>query len=485
MDLIEKSFSTFEDKDYIFTEEYRQGLKYREINRAASNVAHLLLKEGLNADHKVAILMQNDLNCLITLFAIMKVAAIPILLNPKSKVTEIRKILEDATADYLMVCKGEEDNIVENLEYGLEILEIPSYEEVIEYNGEYLFFPEREEDDIAVVLYTSGSTGKPKGVMLKYHGWVDSAIPFGEMCHIKAHHRLFQFMPLYHGTGWFTTFIAPVVFGASVVIGELHGTTKIMNFWSNVEKFEANYLILIPSVMSVLLMQAKIKKGKYPRIEYVNSSSAPLLPSLRREFEDFFDTNIVEDFSSTEAGILSITYPRMENSSVGKLANISELKIDDNGEILVKNQKMFGGYMNNKGLTEKSYDGEWYRTGDYGKVEGELLYILGRMDDVINRNGIKVSPIEIDNVLNGCVFLKESYTFGYKSLDNNEQCFTAVVKNDGGILDKNRILEFLKQNLSAEKIPNKFFEVDAIPKNKVGKPSKLDLIKKIKQEYHI
>lgn len=487
MSKLNECFRKYKNKILLITPQFEEGLTYGQIDHMSLRMANILENEGIIENDKVIVLLDSNVEHVLVNYALLKLRAVPVPINAYITKNELQYIVNDCRPKRIICQKS----ALEREYFGLYrdiFLCMPSYNDLlnlrIEGDTKQYIFHSRNDEDLILILYTSGSTGKPKGVLMKYNGWLESADKFGNLSYFDSETRIFQIMPLYHATGWFTSLIVPVMFGASVVIIEQFGIKKLAKFWNYVEKFAANYLITVPSVLSSLLLLSNNRKQQnYPNIKYVNCSSAALLPEIRKAFEEKFRVKIIEDYSSTEAGIISITPPSLDNVSVGRLSGISDVKINDDGEILVKNGNVFAGYLNKPELTESSFTGEWFKTGDVGYMKDGFLYLIGRKDDIINKNGGKISPKEIDNVLMRYKrVIKESFTFGYKNEDSNDDIYSVIVLEKNELFSEDKttkrdIFDYCRKNLSLEKIPNKIIFVDDIPKNSTGKPSKKEVLK--------
>jgi acyl-CoA synthetase (AMP-forming)/AMP-acid ligase II len=491
VNILDECFKKYKDNILLITPQFKEGLSYEHIDHMSSKIAFLLENE-ISINDKIIVLLGNSIEHMIVNYALLKLKAIPVPINININKEELHYIINDCNPKKVICQKS----LIEERNMGVDndlLLNIPSYTDLLNQNiegnnlHEYKTVYLNDTNEIILILYTSGSTGKPKGVLMKYNGWLESARIFGNLSFFNSETRVFQIMPLYHATGWFTSLVVPVIFGASVVLIDNFGIDKIAKFWSYVAEYKANYLITVPSILSSLLLLASNRKlNSYFGVKYVNCSSAVLLPELKKDFEERFNVKIIEDYSSTEAGIISITFPSLNNGSVGKLAGISEVKISDEGEILVKNQNVFGGYINKPELTKESFINEWFKTGDIGFIKDDFVYLIGRKDDVINKNGEKISPKEIDNVLSGHKIIKDSYTFPYRNEDLNDEIYSVVVLKNKQLHDneiiKNDIINYCKKGLSLEKIPTRIFFIDSIPKNSIKKPIKIEIIELIERQ---
>lgn len=459
------SFSFFSDREFLITVNEGKRLTFKIVNESSSNIAKMLDERGVKAKDYVLIHAENDVSVIFAFYAALKLGAIPILINPETHEDELQQI-QNSTNSKVLISRN----------YHSDILRTISYETILEHekfgSRSIINFPDLDINDIITVLYTSGSTSIPKGVKLKGVGTLQSVTNFSKLCQINTDSIIFQVMPLYHGTGWYTTLIVPLLKGSTVVLAQPFNLNIAANYWKIIEKYKINYLIVIPSIINTLLSiyPHKIKRDKKL---IANCSSDILLVKTKREFEERYDITIIEDYSSTEAGVISITEPNQTNDSVGKLAQISNVKISEEGEILVKCNHYFSGYIKHESVNRMTPDG-WYKTGDIGIIKDEYLYLQGRKDDMIVRNGINIYPSKIDNEIlkfDPCII--NSFTVGIKDKVGNTNIYTCLqLSNNQDSKFLKQLFVFLNQKLDRKQLPDKFLILDKFPENKIGKIDK-------------
>lgn len=165
--------------------------------------------------------------------------------------------------------------------------------------------------------------------------------------------------------------------------------------------------------------------------------------------------------------------------SVGKGTNVEitilaedgkQLPVGEVGEVCIKGQNVTPGYHNNPKATEEAFAYGWFHTGDQGKLDSEgYLTLTGRLKELINRGGEKISPLEVDSALLGCTSVGEAVAFGVPDEKYGEEVNAAVVLKPGATATESEILAVAKEKLGDFKLPKRIFITDSLPKTATGK----------------
>lgn len=326
-----------------------------------------------------------------------------------SKEERISDICQETNADIFLYDGSYNNNVCKNI-VSLKYL----YTEAIlsdfyldDYWADKLM-TDVSEDDVATILYTTGTTGKPKGIMLTNRNFIalTENISFGT--EMKEDNVELIPLPISHAHGLYTSYTG-IVNGSSVVL--MDGVLQIADVFSAIEKYHVNALDLSPSAARILLKLGKDELEKYAgQISYIEIGTAFLDEDTKMVLcEKFPDTRLYNFYGLTEAGrvcILNFNKKRKAKACIGKpVPNASILIIDDNGEpikssnqniglIAVAGKMLMKGYFNSD---DNPVHNGYLRTSDVGYIDEEgYIFVLGRADDVINCNGIKIAPEEIE-----------------------------------------------------------------------------------------
>jgi len=480
MDSLYSLFKKFSEKTFIIIPANKNNnniiLTYKDIDNISSQISSYLTNQlNINKGDRVVLCIGNKLEYIFFYYGLLKLRAVPIPFDINLTKDDLFYIQQESSPKKIII----RNDLIEKydvVDFKDKIVECPTYDQILNFNftdANNFVFQDMDDEDLCIILFTAGSTGKPKGVQLKFNGWFEGAEKYGKLAMYNEDTRLLQIMPFYHADAWFSSLVVAPLFGSSTVLLESFKIELISKFWNYVENYNVNYLVVVPSIMTSLLLLALRHNKPFPKVDYVKCSSAVLLPDVRKNFEDVFKTKIIEVYGSTEGHAITIFPPNEQyNSSVGKLTGISEVRITTEGEIQIKNQKWFAGYLNRKDLTEQAFDNGWFRTGDVGEIRDGYLFLKGRKDDLIIKNGKNISPKEVDDVLiKFSNDILESATLGKFDKDGNQQIFSFIVFKEGYIKNniKTEIISFCRNHLAEYKIPDQIFFLEAIPKLASGK----------------
>ncbi|KAJ0525785.1 putative oxalate--CoA ligase [Helianthus annuus] len=257
------------------------------------------------------------------------------------------------------------------------------------------------------------------------------------------------------------------------------------SFWSDMIKYNATWYTAVPTIHQIILDRHLTKpESDYPKLRFIRSCSASLAPSILARLEEAFNAPVLEAYAMTEATHLMASNPLPENGphvpgSVGKPVgqemaildeNGVEQKAGANGEVCIRGPNVTSGYKNNPEANKSAFLFGWFHTGDIGYFDSDgYLHLVGRIKELINRGGEKISPIEVDAVLLSHPDVAQAVCFGVPDDKYGEEINCAVIPREGSGLDEEEVSRFCKKNLAAFKVPKKVFITDSVPKTATGK----------------
>jgi acyl-CoA synthetase (AMP-forming)/AMP-acid ligase II len=268
------------------------------------------------------------------------------------------------------------------------------------------------ESDVALFLHTSGTTSRPKGVPLTHANLVHSAGNIERWYELRKSDVSLCVMPLFHVHGIVFSTLAVLRAGGAVVVPERFSASA---FWPSVAEYDVSVVSAVPTIYRTLLLRAEEdgapRMGEH-RIRFLRSSSAPLPASEMVRLEERFGAPVIEAYSMTEAAHQMCANPlhgerRPGSVGVGAFVGVgildeagNELASGTVGEVAVRGANVTHGYHNNPAANESSFVNGWFRTGDYGVLDGTgYLTLVGRLKELVNRAGEKISPVEVDDAL--------------------------------------------------------------------------------------
>lgn len=344
-------------------------------------------------------------------------------------------------------------------------------------------------DHIADIVYTSGTTGEPKGVPLTHSQLVLATEHIIAQVKNTSEDVELLLMPLSHSFGMGrmrTTLYA----GGTLVIG--YSLQRLKSVFKSIEKHNVTGLGLVPSAWNYIREMSKNLITKYSsQLKYIEFGSAYLAPEEKATLTDWFpNTNLVMHYGLTEVSRAIFTNFHTDNHhAVGKIGFGANIAIaTDNGalnpnagegEIVFKANWMLSKYFENNQLTSDSFIEGYFRTGDLGKIEGDYLFLTGRLKEIINVGGKKVSPYQVEDVLNTSKLVSESVCTALADKDNGEVVQAFIVLKAEVVVEHSEIIEQLKNIISnalpIHMRPKKYQFITSIPKTALGKIQRLKL----------
>jgi acyl-CoA synthetase (AMP-forming)/AMP-acid ligase II/aryl carrier-like protein len=476
----------------------RAPLSYEALQRQTVTTAAALRQASVGGRDRVAVVLPNGPEMAAAVLAVAS-GAICAPLNPSYGEQELRFYLTDLKARALLLPAGYRGAAravadalgVLCLEVGWEVGWPAGRFELIgggapTRSGEGA--GTRQPDDVALVLHTSGTTSRPKIVPLSHGNLCSSAHNVARTLELSPRDRCLSVMPLFHIHGIVAALLGSLASGGSVacVPGYRDGQFLV---W--LAALQPSWYTAVPTVHQAILTElAHHPAGAAAkRLRFARSSSAPLPLAVMRELEGALQVPVVEAYGMTEAAhqIASTSLPPGERKpkSVGMAAGPVVAIMDDEGrllpagatgEIVIRGNNVTAGYDNNPEANAKAFVAGWFRTGDQGYVDTDgYLYITGRIKEIINRGGEKVSPGEVDEALLEHAAVRQAVAFGVPHATLGEDVAAAVVLKDGATETADQIRAFLFGRLAEFKIPSQLVIVDEIPKGATGKIQRIGL----------
>ena len=345
-----------------------------------------------------------------------------------------------------------------------------------------------EGDAVALALHTSGTTSRPKLVPLTHANLLASARQIAATLALTPEDRCLGVMPLFHIHGLVASTLATLAAGGSLVCPPGFLAPRVLDW---LDEFRPTWLTAVPTMHQAILARARQPgaRARLPRLRFLRSSSASLPPSLLRDLEETFACPVVEAYGMTEAShqIASNQLPpgRRRAGTVG-VASGPEVAVVDAagtrlaagqvGEVVLRGPGVCRGYAGAPEATAAAFFGDWFRTGDQGHLDEEgVLTLTGRLKELINRGGEKISPREIDEVLLEHPAVRQAVAFAMPHPSLGEDVAAAVVLHPGQAADERDLREHVAARLAPFKVPARLVLVDAIPMGPTGKLQRLGL----------
>ncbi|KAK0708785.1 hypothetical protein B0T21DRAFT_298478 [Apiosordaria backusii] len=336
-----------------------------------------------------------------------------------------------------------------------------------------------QPDDIALVLHTSGTTSRPKVVPLSHRNLTRTMRNIQQTYQLTAADRTMLVMPLFHVHGLLCSLLAPLLTGGSMVVPTKFSATE---FWQDFITYKANWYTAVPTIHQILLKHPT--PNPLPKIRFIRSCSSPLSPTVFHALEKTYNAPVLEAYAMTEAAHQMTSNPlppaKRKPGTVGVGQGVEVVILDDagkkvpqgtEGEISVRGENVTSGYLNNPEANKSAFTASGYfRTGDQGKLDEDgYVVITGRIKELINKGGEKISPIELDNVLTRNPAISEAVSFAIPDEMYGQDIGVAIVLKPGQKLSDEGVKKWVGDKLAKFKIPKKVYFTDVMPKTATGK----------------
>ncbi|MBI2525899.1 MAG: non-ribosomal peptide synthetase [Candidatus Rokubacteria bacterium] len=479
----------------------RRPLTHRRLHQHVGEVIQRLRSAGIGRHDRVVLALPQGPDLAVAFLAVAAGAAcVP--LDPSWPAPEYASRLADLGARALVLPAGAEmPSRAVALESGIAVLDlipVPDAEAgLFRLSGgpvARLAPPDPgRSSDVALVLQTSGTTARPKGVPLSHANLCASARSIAASLGLGVGDRCLDVMPLFHIHG-LMVLLASLAAGGSVACPPRFDVTR---FASWLEELRPTWYSAVPTMHHAVVRLAGLAPSPAARtsLRLIRSSSAPLPPRLAAELEALFGVPVIEAYGMTEAShqIASNPLPPRPRKpgSVGIAAGAAVAIVDAAGrplppgvagEIVIRGPGVTAGYEN--GPAEGAWTSEgWLRTGDQGRLDADgYLFLTGRLTEIINRGGEKISPREVEDVLGAHPAVAEAVAFPIPHPTLGEDVGVAVVLHAGASAATQDLRRFAAERLADFKVPGRVLLVDRIPAGATGKPQRARLAEQLQPQ---
>ena len=517
--LLKKSADEFPDKVSI----HFQGkeLTFKEVYESATKFASYLKSIGLEKGERVAVMLPNCPQGVISFFGILMAGGVVVQTNPTyterelqqqmkdsgakiilaldilfprvtaaARGTEIEHIIVTAIKDYLPFPKNLIYPFIQKKEYGIVVK--------VEHAGNHHLFTEimkqkisgevaepiDVDNDLALLQYTGGTTGTPKGVMLTHKNLIANT----EMCNAwlyrckRGEERVLAILPFFHVYGMTTVLVLSIMEGNTMIIMPKFDVESTLK---TIHKQRPTLFPGAPTMYIGLLNHPDVSKYDLSSIEACISGSAPLPLEVQEQFEKVTGGKLVEGFGLSETspvthanfiwdhprvkGSIGLPWPDTD-SVILSLETGEELPPNEIGEIAIKGPQVMKGYWNRPEDTENTFKNGWLLTGDLGYMDEKgFFYVVERKKDTIIAGGFNIYPREVEEVLYEHEAVQEVVVAGIPDPYRGETVKAYVVLKKGASVTEEELNQFARKNLASYKVPRLYEFRDELPKTIIGK----------------
>ncbi|MGH7794614.1 MAG: amino acid adenylation domain-containing protein [Candidatus Binatia bacterium] len=487
------------DRSIIIAQK-REPLSFRRLFLQAQEVVRTLNALGLGRNDRVAAILPNGPEMAAAFLTISSAAAFAPL-NPGYRANELDFFLSDLKPSALVVQDATASpGTAVARDHSIPVIRLMPIEKAeagyFALKGHELSRPLcaglAEANDIALILHTSGTTSRPKMVPLTHSNLLASARNIAAVLGLTEEDRCLSIMPLFHIHGLIGAVLSSVFAGAGVICTAELGAPE---FLECLEEFLPTWYTAVPTMHQAIVKRVKENSPIIGRssLRLIRSCSAPLPSKVMMELEDLFKAPVIEAYGMTEASHQIASNPLPPNprkqGSVGvatgtAIAIMSGsgkfLPNGEIGEIVIRGSNLTRGYENDPPVNLSAFVHGWFRTGDLGYLDEDgYLFITGRLKEIINRGGEKISSAEVDKVLMDHPAVAQATTFGMPHGQLGEDVAAAVVLKADASATERDLQHFVAFRLAEYKVPRRIVIVDAIPKSATGKLQRFGLAEKL------
>ena len=470
---------------------------YQKLNAQANRVATGLIRLGLAPGDHVGICAPNSTDWLIVYFGVLKAGGVATTFSFSLQLDELLRLVEHARPRFVFTTSermGDFGKIREGA--GIQLLIGDGGDlglsDLMESGSQNFTNIRRERDDTAAVLYTGGTSGIPKGVMLSHENIATSSFNVANSERSDQNDRSICFLPLNHVFGQIHILNATIFSCGCVELLPSYDLERLLHLTSS---GRVTKLYAVPTIYGRLLNIDDLRH-RLGRVRYCFSAAASMALEIVRHWKDITGLTIYEGYGMTESSS-AVTYNHFYEHVVGSVGTTVpgveieirnsegiQLPSHSEGEICVRGRNIMKGYLDNPEETERAFwEGQWFRSGDVGIVDDRgYLFIVDRLKDMIITGGENVYPREVEEIIFRIPEVQECAVVGLPDQEWGERVTAFVVPRTGKTVNPSDLKNFLKQQLSAFKVPKEFLIVDELPKNSTGKILKREIRRHFSQE---
>ena len=458
------------------------------LDEMTATAAHVLLDAGVEPGDRVSVQIDKSWMNVVLYLAVLRIGGVYLPLNTAYTDSEITYFLTDAEPK-VHVCGESRRAHVETLVTEVDGLSVfvlgdesgsffEAFTEAQSLQNQASAVVERDADDLASILYTSGTTGKPKGAMITHGNLGANASMLTEAWGYSDSDTLLHALPLFHVHGLFVALNLALVNGGSVVLLPKFDPDTVLAALP-----QSTVMMGVPTYYTRLLQEPRFNRDVSGHMRLFISGSAPLLVETSDAFFERTGQRILERYGMTEtgmscsnplhgerrAGSVGPALPGVACRVVGESDDV--LSADQIGSLEVKGAHVFAGYWKLPEKTAAEFKGDWFITGDMATISADgYVSIVGRGKDLIISGGLNIYPKEIEDVLNDQPGVIESAVVGVPHPDFGEGIVAVLVGESD--LDMGALETACRERLAGFKVPRRWEQLDALPRNTMGKVQK-------------
>ncbi len=495
-ELIDERAQVCGDSLFLLGADNDRSLTYGQFQAQCRAMVAILQSFGLHPGDKVAFLLDNGLYTAQLFLGSMYGGMVAVPLNVRAGVSQLAFTIDHSDANvvfveeqYAALARAALAEVTRSVE--VVAAEVDALASELLSSAAPSALPPVNENDVALLMYTSGSVGQPKAAIHSHKTLLAHGRNSARSHQLTATDRSLLVLPIYHINAECVTLMPTMVAGGSVVVPNHFNVSR---FWDWLDDYRCTWSAIVPTIISQLLdwrdPKADQRRGAYERIRFIRSSSAPLSPSLQREFMERFPIRLIQAMGSSEAGNIFANPQAPGANKIGTPGKAwgfetriiapdgADVAPGQPGEVLIRGDAVMQGYYKDQEQTRAVLDADgWLHTGDLAYQDSDgYFFIIGRSKELIIKGGMNIAPRQIDEVLESHPAVFEAAVVGVPDRYLGEDLVAYVVLRKGQAVDESALLSFCESRLGHFKTPTHIHFVSDLPKGPSGKVQRLRLL---------
>ncbi|OBG34190.1 FadD7 family fatty acid--CoA ligase [Mycobacterium sp. E3198] len=495
-DLIEVAAGRRPDAPALVVTPERLAVSYRDLVRLVDDLAGQLTRNGLRAGDRVALRAGSNAEFVVGLLAALRAELVAVPLDPALPVGDQRARSEAVGAravlvDGMALGAGEAEREPGLRRWPIAVTVGGQGTPTVHLDAATpperdVATPEGLRDDDAMIMFTGGTTGVPKMVPWTHDNIANSVRAIIAGYGLGPQDATVAVMPLYHGHGLIAALLSTLASGGTALL-PARGRFSAHTFWDDIDAVGATWYTAVPTIHQILLERSRTERpgSDRPALRFIRSCSAPLTPETAQSLHETFSAPVVCAFGMTEAThqVATTGIDQTENpAATGGLVGAStgpEIRIagpdgqplpaEAVGEVWLRGPTVVRGYLGDPAITAANFTDGWLRTGDLGSLSaaGDLI-IRGRIKELINRGGEKISPERVEGVLATHPNVLEVAVYGLPDKMYGETVAAVIVPRESPAPTPAELAVFCRERLAAYEVPATFKAAGELPHTAKG-----------------
>ena len=510
-------------------------ISYQEMNSITDQLAAGLAELGVSKGDRIGVFMPNTPQFVMAYFAILKLGAVVVAVNPLYTAREIEHQVNDAGIEVMLVMSNFY-SMIKQVQPNTKIQKIvvTNIKEALPPILSFLFTLTKEKkdgfrvqledgdqwmqeiiekhspedrpkvdvspDDIALFQYSGGTTGISKGAIATHRNLVANALQITSwmVTAEEGKETMLMAIPLFHVYGMVAGMLSALKLGAAMVM--VPNPRDLADLLTNLQKYKATIFPGVPTLYNAINIFPDVAAGKYDlsTIKACISGSAPLMRETKEQFEALSGGKLCEGYGLSEAPTATHCNPLLGENRTGSIGlplpdvdcrivslddEVTVLSPGEIGELVIKGPQVFTGYHNMPTETGNALRDGWLYTGDIARVDEDgYFYIVDRKKELIKPGGYQVWPREVEEVIVDNPKVLEAGVAGVPDPYRGETVKAWVVVKPGQTLSEDEVKDWCRENLASYKVPSSVEFRDELPKTTVGKILRRELVRQHKDQ---